>query len=184
MIKLFLLLTPMLLFSWEEYKMIDNIKIFSKHEKKFSFVQFKAETVMNASINTLNKSIMDPNTYTSWLSDCIEAKRDEGHIYILMQPPWPLTQRQVLADLSIKHYAKKQRILLSSINTQKENSKGIWFNYLYAEFVLEELNTSHTKVTLSLIGDPGGYPPAWLVNLMAWEIPYKSLRDLNLYHTQ
>jgi len=181
MAKLFLLLLPLLLFSWEDYKTIDNIVLYKKYEDKFDFVQFKAETIMSININDITTVIINPKTYTSWLSDCIKAEDRNKSIYILMQPPWPLMQRQVLTNLSIKKYLNKTDIRLISLNNQAPTSKKIWFNYLYAQFTLEKLDENRTKVSLSLLGDPGGFPPSWMVNLMAWEIPYKSLRDLNIY---
>ncbi|MDF1881806.1 hypothetical protein JHD50_10930 [Sulfurimonas sp. MAG313] len=181
MIKLFVLLFPIILFSWEEYKSVDDIHIYKQDKSQFDFAQFKAETIISVSIDEITKHIINPKTYIYWLSDCINARQDNDNIYILMQPPWPLRKRQVMSKLNIKTYANKKEITLSSINKQPPSSNGIWFNYLYAMFTLEPINETHTKVTLSLVGDPGGFPPAWIVNLMAWEIPYKSLRDLKLY---
>jgi len=179
MLKCFLLFFPMLLFSWEEYKTIEKITIYKKYDSKFDFVQFKAKTNIPASMDEITKVITNLQTYKQWLSDCIKAEHANDNIYILMQPPWPLTQRQVLAKLKIRRYPYKKTIILSSVNNQTPTPNAIWFTYLYAEFNLEPIDATHTKVTLSLLGDPGGFPPSWMVNLMAWEIPYKSLRDLN-----
>ena len=181
MLKLCFLLLPLLLFSWEEYTQIEGISIYKKHEDKFEFVQFKAQTEFSASLESISQVVMNPQTYTLWLSDCIHAQKKDEHVYILMQPPWPLKKRQVLAKLHSKTYSHKKIITLVSLNRQKQNEEGIWFNYLYAEFLLEKIDKDQTRVTLSLLGDPGGFPPAWMVNLMAWQIPYKSLRDLKDY---
>ncbi len=165
MYKLLFLLLPALLFSWQEYKDIDEIKIYKKYDKKFEFAQFKAQTLMPYSSKVISNIIMNSKTYTSWLADCIQADSIDEQVYILMQPPWPLNKRQVWAEIQKKEY----------------ENKGVWFNYLYAEFILEETQGLQTQVTLSLLGDPGGYPPSWMVNLMAWQIPYKSLKGLNIY---
>ena len=179
--RLLLLFIPFLLCAWQEYKEIDNIRIYKKHDKKFKFVQFKADLLISSSIEQVSRVILDTRTYTSWLSDCIEAKPLEENIYLRMQPPWPLNQRQVIAKLEVQDYGKRRKISLISLNEHSTNSSAIWFNYLYAEFILEQGDNNQTKVTLSLLGDPGGYPPSWIVNLMAWKIPYQSLRDLNIY---
>ena len=181
MSKFLFLLLPVLLFSWQEYKDIDEIKIYTKHDKKFEFVQFKAQMQMPYSLELISDVIMDTQTYTSWLADCIQADSEDKQVYLLMQPPWPLNRRQVWAERQKKVYENKQIIILGSINRYTGENKGVWFNYLYAEFILEKSKDHQTKVTLSLLGDPGGYPPSWLVNLMAWQIPYKSLKGLNTY---
>lgn len=181
MYKLLFLLLPALLFSWQEYKNIDEIKIYKEYDKKFKFVQFKAQTQMPYSSEAISSVIVNTQTYTSWLADCIQADNKNEQVYLLLQPPWPLDQRQVWAEIQKKEYANKQVITLRSIKKYESKNKGIWFNYLYAEFILEETKAYQTKVTLSLLGDPGGYPPSWLVNLMAWQIPYKSLKGLNTF---
>ncbi|MDA3947346.1 MAG: hypothetical protein PF439_11775 [Helicobacteraceae bacterium] len=179
--KLLLLLLPVLLFSWQEYKEIDGIKIYKKYDKKFEFVQFKAQTQMPYSSEVISNIIMNPQTYPSWLADCIQADSIDKQVYLLMQPPWPLDQRQVWAEIQKTEYADRQVITLRSIKKYESKNRGVWFNNLYAEFVLEETQDLQTRVTLTLLGDPGGYPPSWLVNLMAWQIPYKSLKGLNTY---
>jgi len=179
--KLFLLFLPFLLFAWDEYKKIDNITIYKEHNKKFEFVQFKADTVFAFSLDEISYTIMNHHSYTSWFSDCIKADKDKNSIYILMQPPWPLEKRQVWAEIKKKVYDKKQIITLSSTSKKNSDYEGIWFNYLYAEFKLEYISEHSTKVSLSLMGDPGGYPPSWIINLMAWKIPYQTLNNLNIY---
>jgi len=179
--KLLLLLLPVLLFSWQEYKEIDGIKIYKKHDKKYEFVQFKARTLMPYSSEVISNTLMNAQTYPSWLADCIAAERIDNQVYLLMQPPWPLDQRQVWAEIQKKEYADRQVITLRSIKKYESQNSGVWFNYLYAEFILEEAADRQTQVTLTLHGDPGGFPPSWLVNLMAWQIPYRSLKGLNTY---
>ncbi len=179
--KLLLLLLPVLLFSWQEYKDIDGIKIYKKYDKKFEFVQFKAQTQMPYSSKVISNIIMNAQTYPSWLADCIQSDNIDNQVYLLMQPPWPLDQRQVWAEIQKTEYADRKVITLRSIKKYESSNSGVWFNYLYAEFILEETEDGQTQVTLTLLGDPGGFPPSWLVNLMAWQIPYKSLKDLNTY---
>ena len=181
MYKLLFLLLPALLFSWQEYKNIDEIKIYKKYDKKYEFVQFKAQTQIPYSLELISNIITNSQTYTFWLADCVQANNIDKHVYILMEPPWPLNQRQVWTKMEKKVYANKQVITLRSINKHEGENKGVWFNYLWAEFILEKTQDNQTLVTLSLTGDPGGFPPSWLVNLMAWEIPYKTLKGLHTY---
>jgi len=179
--KLLFLFLPVLLFSWQEYKEIDGIKIYKQHDKKYAFVQFKARTQMPYALERISHTIMNAQTYPSWLADCVQAESIDKQVYLLMQPPWPLDQRQVWAEIQKKEYAGRQVITLRSVKKYESENSGVWFNYLYAEFILEETEDRQTQVTLTLLGDPGGYPPSWLVNLMAWQIPYKSLKGLNSY---
>ncbi len=178
--KIIILLFPLLLCAseWKAFKTLDQIKIYEKYEKEVEFVQFRAVTKMPFSLDWISKTIMDHDSYTSWLSDCIKAEKSNDKIYLLMQPPWPLSRRQVWVEIEKNEYVKKQIITLRSLNIQASSSDAVWFNDLYVAFILEELGRSETKVTLSLLGDIGGSVPHWLVNLMAWKIPYNSLLDL------
>ncbi|MFT7004144.1 MAG: hypothetical protein ACJAWW_001497 [Sulfurimonas sp.] len=181
MYKLFLLFLPLYLFSWELHKETDNIRIYIEHPPKFKFAQYKAQMLMPYSIQDISDTIMDYHSYTSWLSDCIQSDKVGEEVYILMSPPWPLSHRQVWATIE-KIVSKQEHIIrLNSIDANTSKHSGVWFTYLIAEFSLKAKGDLSTQVTLSLIGDPGGYPPAWLVNLMAWKIPYQSLYDLNNY---
>ena len=151
--KLLFLLLPALLFSWQEYKNIDEIKIYKKYDKKFEFAQFKAQTLMPYSSEVISNIIMNSQTYTSWLADCIQADNIDEQIYILMRSPWPLNQRQVWTEIQKKEYANRQVIILRSIKKYESKNKGVWFNYLYTEFILEETQDLQTQVTFSLLGD-------------------------------
>ena len=184
MTKLILLLLPLFLFAWEEFKDLDQIKIYKKHEERFKFVQFKAETKLSFSVSRISDTIMDHSTYTSWLANCIKAESRGGNTYLLMQPPWPLKKRQVWTRVAKKEYAHKQIITLRSLETKTASEDAVWFNYLYGEFLLEEINSKETKLTLSQLGDPGGSVPHWLVNLMAWTIPHETLLNLKSYLQQ
>lgn len=178
--KIIILLFPLLLCAsqWKAFKTLDQIEIYEKYEEGVEFVQFRAITKMPFSLDRISKTIMDHNSYTAWLADCIKAEKSEGNVYLLMQPPWPLSRRQVWVEIERKEYAKMQLITLRSLNMRTGSSDAVWFNDLYAEFILEELENSELKVTLSLLGDIGGSVPHWLINLMAWKIPYNTLLDL------
>jgi len=182
MSKLFLILIlPLWLFAWDVYKEKDNITIYKEHDEKFEFSQYKAITTFNFSLKKISDAIMNHHSYTSWLSDCIKADKKEDKVYILMSPPWPLNNRQVWAQIEKKVYKDKAIITLNSIDNKNSDESGVWFKYLHAEFVLTPLSQNATQVSLSLFGNPGGFPPAWMVNWLAWEIPYQSLFDLNHY---
>ena len=84
MIKLFLLLFPILLLSWEFSKDVNHIKLYKNYDGNFKFVQYKAITIMPYNIENISTSITDYHTYTFWLSDCISATKKGEDIYILM----------------------------------------------------------------------------------------------------
>ncbi len=181
--KFFILLLPLLLFAseWKAYKTLDQIKLYEKQGKESGSVRFRAETIMPFSSDVIASTIMDHNSYTSWLSDCVKAERTQEKVYLLMQPPWPLSRRQVWVTVTKKAYLKKQVMIIDSLDIKSPSSDAVWFNTLHAEFVLEALKGPETKVTLTLYGDIGGSVPLWLVDLQAWRIPYDSLRDLQKY---
>lgn len=181
MTKLIFLLLPFYLCAWELHKEKDGIFIFKEHDRKFEFAQYKAEITMHYALKSISTAIMNHHSYTSWLSDCIKAERKDDFVYILMNPPWPLNHRQVWAKIEQRVYKDREIITLNSLNKKSSQDSGVWFNYLHAEFILTKKSETSTDVTLSLIGDPGGYPPTWLVNFMAWKIPYQSLYNLNQY---
>ena len=181
MSKFLLLLLPLYVFAWELHKEVDGILIFKEHDAKFEFAQYKAEMTMPYTLKEVSTAIMNHHSYTSWLSDCIKADKEDSFVYILMNPPWPLNYRQVWAKIEKKLYRHKEIITLNSIDKKSSKHSAVWFNYLHAEFVLIDHNRTSTKVKLSLLGDPNGYLPTWLVNFMAWKIPYQSLYDLNQY---
>jgi hypothetical protein len=181
MIKTVLFLLPLLLFSWEPYKTIDDIAIYKQNNHDSKFVQFKAEVLLPYTLKAISKTTLSPKTYTYWLSDCIKAYQEDDNIYIQMQPPWPLNKRQMWTHLEHNVSQNSETITLKDIDKREPHHDGIWFNTVFAQFILEKIDESSTKVTLELVGDPGGFPPQWAVNLMAWEIPYKSLVQLNHY---
>lgn len=178
---LILCLLPLYLFAWELHKERDGIVIFKEHDSKFKFAQYKAEMTMPHALKKISTAIMNHHSYTSWLSDCIQSDKEGDLVYILMNPPWPLNYRQVWAKIEKKVSKNSLLITLNTIDKKQSQHKGVWFRYLHAEFSLIKKSETSTQVKLSILADPNGYLPTWLVNLMAWKIPYQSLYDLNQY---
>lgn len=57
---------------------------------------------MPYSSEVISNIIMNSQTYTSWLADCIQVNNKDQKVYLLMQTPWPLNQRQVWVEIQKK----------------------------------------------------------------------------------
>jgi hypothetical protein len=173
---------------WKLRKEESGISIYTRKVQNSSFEQFKGVvSITNTSLTEVLDVIIDINNYTSLFPDCIEAKvlRKQGKYYdihyVRMRAPWPVKDRDAVYEsaTTISVDGKYAKVLLKPVSSYSDERKDIVrIRKGTGYWELEEDAGNNVKVIYVFHADPGGNIPAWLVNSIVVENPFKTLINL------
>jgi len=184
---LYLLLVPLSNFAqstWKLKKDTDSIKIFTRSVADKSIDEYKAETIINTSINNvLHELLTAPKYYESCqpgVSYYLKEQSENQHIfYVHKSLPWPIKDRDLITQLTVlKLSNNKIKLVLESLPDElPEKEKTIRIKELMGYWLLEETD-GKTKVTQQLFVDPEGSLPPFVINNLLIKGPLKTFSEL------
>lgn len=173
---------------WRLEKDNNEIKVFTRFVDSSFFKEFKASTVIKASSEKILRTILDGNSLKKWnylteKSSLLEVVNKYTYVvYMYNDLPWPAKNRDHVSELKINYVNEHvTRVDIKSLPYKIKNVKGVVRIVDFSGFWLLEKTNKGTKVTHQMHGSPGGYLPAFIVNSILVEAPYRTfirLREL------
>ncbi len=170
---------------WKLKKSEDGIEVYTREDKVTGNVEFKASIEIETTIEALIKVFKDIDAYTVWMEDTKKASilkkinNKEQYIYIEVDTPWPLQNRdmpllqkfiKIDDGIKIKIIGKPNYIPHKRGITRIEKVIGSW--------KLIQLPNNKIKIIYQFMADPGLNIPNWVINLFIVDGPYKTLTNL------
>ena len=175
--------------AWKEIYVKDGVTVWQKKVPDNPFVAFRGEIEINASIKKVLAVLNNQDRKTGWMQNCTEnwvvEHRGVGNLVVYNRTgshfPF-VADRDVVAETNLTFDVKRGRIDIVAVNI-KHPDKGlvdgvIRMENLYLLWSLQFLDKTRTRVVYEVQSDPGGWVPAWVVNLVAKGIPYGTLVGL------
>lgn len=163
-----------------------GIRVYSCPSKHSKFKLIKAEFTVTATANKLTAMWLDPENYTKWQYNTVEANlikrlnNNEIIYYTEVAAPWPVSNRDLVVHLKVSE-DKQTKNLHVSANSVSDivplKEQKIRIPTSISSWKVTPINESQFNVEYSMEIDPGGYVPAWMVNMVAAEAPYESFRN-------
>ncbi|MEK6780756.1 MAG: START domain-containing protein [Bacteroidota bacterium] len=130
--------------------------------------------------------VLNVKDYNNWQYHTINAhiveRKSESELiyYTEIVSPWPASNRDLVVHLKVNHDKAKKQIIITAHSIpdfipEKEGivrvpmSKSRW--------IVKPVNESTLSVEFTMLVDPGGSVPTWLINLVAAQAPYESFRN-------
>jgi len=148
--------------------------------------KIKTELVVeNTSFEELVKFVNDIDNYVNWQYNTLEAKVlrvNAGSIIYrtVLDAPWPVSNREVITELTSAFDSVKQELIISSHNVEYDyplDDELVRVPSSDARWQVTSVKGS-LKIEYTLNIDPGGVVPSWLVNIAMAEGPYNSFMKL------
>lgn len=170
---------------WELQSEREGIRIYTRSVHGTSLKQIRAVTVVNAPMSAVMQVLTDYDNYKSWMNNIqesyvMEEMRDSvAVIYEYEDAPWPVQNRFRVQEMTLHLGSDVSTLVFKSIPDesivrndaiQMEHHEGWWR--------VSQISDSNCQIEFMLDGDPGGYVPAWLVNYMAVDAPFRTLSNL------
>ena len=174
--------------NWEEAIEDNGITIHTRNLEDSRINAFRAEIVLDAPLEAVMAVMANPASCMEWVHQCSHAENLEGgsfrdrYAYSINDMPWPVSDRDYV--LHIRTHTGKSRdhiiIEMESVDGRVEKKDGyVRMPESSTVYELFRRDDNRTRLVWYQHAAPGGSLPNWLVNRLATDIPYESLRTLN-----
>lgn len=171
---------------WVLKKDKNGIEVYTKSSPNSEYKSIKAITTFNTPLKTILNVITDADSHSKWINNCTRSElfRSFGDSAIIFYEyyhlPWPASDRDIVVETKIRYEDPKSITLISKGNP----------GYIAAKDGVVRIPEFSGTWTLSLQHDgsirgiyiatinPGGYLPAWLVNMFITNGPYDSFVNM------
>lgn len=164
----------------------EGIKVYTCKSDTSKFRSLQAEFVIeNTSIEELKAFMFTVSKYTHWQYDATEASmlkriNNNDMIYrVVIDAPWPVDNRELIVQFStVVHDADHANFYIKTVSSDFPLSDNlIRIPFSQARWDITRINNAlHVSYHMNI--NPGGYVPAFLINMAMAEGPYQSFRSL------
>jgi hypothetical protein len=173
--------------NWVLQKEEDSIRIYTAHTETSKIKSIKAEFTLHSTREALFEQLLRADLYHEWQFNTVESKileninHREVVYYCEVAAPWPINNRDLIIHLkvvdnpgsnefAIQTRAESNRVPLKNGVVRVQHTRGDWH--------VKQVGPKMLKVSFEFQVDPGGYVPAWLVNLTCAQAPFQTFRNL------
>lgn len=171
---------------WELRKNHDGIMVHTRRVEGSPILEYKGQMKIQAPIEQVLAYFEQEDRFREWFHQCSashlvrEENPDRKIIYFVLDLPWPVSDRDV-AYLQTRSRDAGGTVTyqLSAVPHEVPHKDGlVRVPYLKAYWRFTPQEDGGTLIYFQQHGNVGGHIPAPLVNRLAVEIPYQTLRGL------
>jgi hypothetical protein len=166
----------------------EGISVYSSKRADSLFDELKGECLLDASLETVARVMLDVSSYPQWVADCREAQKFNCSdlytckLYFVLAMPWPVRDRDVVLQSSTVIMLPQGRIVGSVYALPDElvpvQKNRIRIKSMYGKWIFERISVDKTMATFITWTDPAGLIPAVIINIANVDIPYRTLKGL------
>lgn len=173
--------------AWELTKEEDGIQVYVRDTPNAAVKSFKGTMTVKTRLTTLVAVLGDAKSFPGWLHNCKSAKtiKQVGNIelfnYIVTNMPWPVSDRDTVvhSKLSQNKANKAIEIKLNAVSGMTPRKSGkVRIQNMNGHWLFTPSGKDEVKVVYEMSVDPGGSIPKWLVNSLAVDLPFHTLKKL------
>ncbi len=172
---------------WHLKKVDKGITVYTRESENSGFEELKAITHLKTSVSSIVALLYDFEAYPAWVYKCgksgtlkIISEKELIHYQTIMAP-WPVDNRDFVVNIKI-HQNKKTKVI--TINSYAMgNYIPVFPGYVRimkfdGSWVITPQNDGTVEIEYQLLVDPGGYVPAWVVNMVVIEGPFETMTNI------
>jgi hypothetical protein len=173
---------------WEFLTEKNGVHIWKREMEGKSMPGFRGQTHIKAPVDEVLHVMMDSTKHTEWMYACVESSivkqlaPEHALMYNRVGAPWPVWDRDVIADTRVERYPEKKHIIATFRNVASElrpvPHRVVRLPLLVGFYKLWEVEPGKTKILYQLEADLGGSIPRWLAIAGARDMPYMTLNSL------
>ncbi len=169
---------------WHLKKYHHDIAVYSRKTVNSDFRELKSIVYLKTSLNSIVALINDRETYPQWVYKCGQAtvlkkiSASELIHYQTVIAPWPAENRDFVVNIKLTQDEKTKIVTIKSTcnaNYIPKVARHIRITEFNASWILIPLKDGTVQINYQLMVHPGGYVPAWLVNMAAIDGPYETM---------
>jgi hypothetical protein len=168
--------------AWNLRKDEQGIAVYSRAVDGSKYKEFKGVVTLQATLANTLALLDDSSACAQWLHLCERSEILEENgiferfVYQISDLPFPARSRDAIFKIVGSHHKNGTiQIDLTSVPDHIKESKYVRIREAYGRYTLQTIDDHHTLLTWTQYVDPTGSLPAFLVNSMVTDIPFKSL---------
>lgn len=172
---------------WYLYKEKDGIKVYRRVTPITPIKSFKAVVEIEGDLKRVSALFWDGERYTNWLHLCDEARmvevlsETETIMYTMNNTPWPLSARDNVCHRKIYQDPETLAVTIELCNMPDylpSQDGRVRMPILVGYERIIPKDNGKLEVIYEVLTDPGGWIPNWMVNMLGWDAPYRTLMSL------
>lgn len=172
--------------NWTISKQEQGIKVYVRDTPGSALKAFKGSITLPEKLDTVLSVIEDTSNFPQLLHKCKKANtlkqvsENESYKYLVTDMPWPVRDRDTIVHAVVTHDkgSKAVKIALTAAPQMMPRQAGLLrITKMTGQWLLIP-EKNGVKVIYEMSVDPGGNIPKWLVNTMAVDMPFYTLRNL------
>jgi len=169
--------------SWQLKKSESGISVYTRNSENSDFKELKSVCIVKTSLSSIVALLNDWDTYPQWVYKCgksttLKRISDAELIhYQTVVAPWPVDSRDFVVNVRLSQDPVSKVVKIVSTSRPDfipEVPGHVRITEFRASWTLVPQNDGTVEVTYQLLVNPGGYVPAWLVNLAVVDGPYET----------
>lgn len=165
----------------------EGTKVYTRTFADSKFKAIRVDLDLQASLTQIVALLMDVNTGAEWVystKSSVLLKQispNEVIYYSEVKLPWPLSNRDFIAQLTAKQDAKTKVVTIDGPvvpNYVPVKDGIIRVTRSVGKWIITPIGPHHVQIQYTLRMDPGGDIPAWLFNLFVTKGPTESFKNL------
>lgn len=172
---------------WVLKKQEQGISVYTRNTEGSSFKELRSSVILKTSLSSIVALLNDWESYPEWVYRCGKSstikKFSENEVihYQTVIAPWPVDSRDFVVNVKLTQDPITKIITIVSASKPDYIPKTEGFVRITdfrASWTLIPKPDGMVEVNYQLMVDPGGYVPAWLVNLAVVDGPYETKLNL------
>jgi ribosome-associated toxin RatA of RatAB toxin-antitoxin module len=169
--------------NWALKKQENGISVYSRQAENSELKELKSVQVVKTSLSGIVSLLNDFESYPEWVYKCGKSttyKRiNETEVihYQTVVAPWPADNRDFVVDVKLTQDSLTKIVVIRADckpDMIPEVKDHVRIKLFKASWTLKPLKNGSVEVTYQLLVDPGGFVPAWIINLAVVDGPYET----------
>lgn len=185
----FLIVFSLISFTFDDWSLEKDdagIKVYTRIVDGSDLKEYRAETIVYASVDDITTLLKQPSLSSSWMEGCSSSKllkqlKDNEFIGYYYNPaPWPVKDRDSISKMKFEKQSNGSvKVIIEGLPDYiPEKSGVVRVPYLKGFWELIPQDNDKTKIIQQVHASPGGSIPSWLANSSVVDIPFKTFINL------
>ncbi|MBC6368477.1 START domain-containing protein [Algoriphagus sp. AK58] len=171
-------------------KSADGIEVYTCKMEDSKINSIQSSFTVSASLSALSEALFDLNNFHKWQYKIVNTemlKRISKNEFIYraeLETPWPVSNRDLILHVKMSPTSTPQEYHFSAIGKPDfipPREGFVRVPLSEAHWYIKVVDANKIQIKHSILIDPGGSIPAWLMNLSLAEGPYETFKNLRAY---
>jgi hypothetical protein len=173
---------------WQPTKERDGVQLYAKNDPNEGLKSFKGVIRIKASMKQALAAVLVRESFPEWVFNMLEDKTlptdnaDQSYCYMWIKGVWPTSDRDTVARVTVEQNPKTFAVAVVAKSTEQNRvplqKERVRMTNMYSGFTVVPVSATETEVQLEGVADPAGSIPNFVTNMVAGDLPAKTLTAL------